>query len=54
MREGGLGPVESGNVEFVDWFAAGRREAAEEAAVESRFEGKNGHVWRAWRLIVHG
>ena len=44
VREGGLGPVESGNVEFVDWFAAGSGEAAKEAAVEGRFEGKNGHV----------
>ena len=54
MGEGGLRPVESGNVKFVDWFAAGRGEAAEEAAVEGRFEGKNRHVRGAWRLIVHG
>ena len=37
--EGGLGPIEGGDVEFVDGFAASGGETAEEAAVEGGAEG---------------
>ena len=39
VGEGGLRPVKCGDVEFVNWFAAGGGEAAEETAVESGAEG---------------
>lgn len=46
--EGGLGPVEGGDVELVDGLGAGGREGAEEAAVEGGFEGEDGQVGGAW------
>ena len=52
--EGRLGPVEGGDVEFVDGLAAGGGEAAEEAAVEGVLEGEDGQVGRAGCLVAHG
>lgn len=51
--KGRLGPVEGGDVEFVDWFAAGGRERAEEATVEGGAEGHDGHLRGAWLLVIH-
>ncbi len=41
VGERGLRPIEGGDVEFVDWFAAGGGETTEEAAVEGGAEGHN-------------
>ncbi len=54
VGKGGLGPVEGGNIEFVDGLATGSGEGGEEAAVEGGTEGEDAHVWRTWGLIVHG
>ncbi len=55
LREGGLRPVEGGDVELVDGFAARGGEGAEEAAVEAGFEGEDGEgLGRAGGLVVHG
>lgn len=51
--EGGLGPVEGGDVELVDGLGAGGGEGAEEAAVEGGFEGEDGEVGCAWEGVVH-
>ncbi|KZL84320.1 hypothetical protein CI238_13243, partial [Colletotrichum incanum] len=53
-REGGLGPVEGGDVELVDGLGAGRRQGAKEAAVEARAEGEDGEVGRSRGFVVHG
>lgn len=52
--EGRLGPVEGGDIEFVDGFAASGGEGAEETAVESGAEGHDGHLRGAGLLVVHG
>lgn len=52
-REGGLGPVEGGDVELVDGLGAGGGEGAEEAAVEGGFEGEDGEVRGAGEGVVH-
>ena len=51
--EGGLGPVEGGDVELVDGLGAGGGEGAKEAAVEGGFEGEDGEVGCAWEGVVH-
>ena len=54
MGEGGLRPVECGDVEFVDWFATRCGEAAEQTTVEGGFEGEDREFGRARGLVVHG
>lgn len=55
QREGGLGPVECGDVQLVDRLGAGGGERAEQAAVEGGLEGHDGELLRgAGRLVVHG
>ena len=41
VREGGLRPVEGGDVEFMDWFASSSGETAKETAVEAGSEGQD-------------
>ena len=53
-REGGLGPVEGGDVELVDGLGAGGGQTAEEAAVEALLEGHDGHVGGTRGLVDHG
>ena len=53
LREGGLWPVEGGDVELVDRLGASTGERAEETAVEAATEGQDRHVWRARCLVVH-
>lgn len=54
LREGGLGPVEGGEIELVDGLGAGGRERAKQATVEGALERENGELRRARRLVVHG
>lgn len=55
LREGGLGPVEGGNVELVDGLGPGGGEGAKQAAVEARAERQDRQALRgAGALIVHG
>ena len=54
LGEGGLGPVEGGDVELVDGLGAGGGQRAEETAVESGLEREDGELGRTRRLVVHG
>lgn len=54
LGEGGLWPVEGGDVDLVDRLGARGGQSAEQAAVEGRLEGQDGERGRAGRLVVHG
>ena len=51
--EGGLGPVEGGDIELVDGLGSGGREGTEEAAVEGGFEGEDREVGCTWEGVGH-
>jgi hypothetical protein len=51
--EGGLWPVESGDVELVDRLGACGGKGTEEPAMEGGLEGQDGELWCARGLVQH-